>query len=118
VFHQTKLTVACCLTLTAASVELRADVKLPALISDGMVLQQGVKANLWGTADPEERVTANFNNQQVSVVADRSGQWKLKLEPLSAGGHFHSRSPAKIALRCITFWSGRSGFVPANPIWK
>jgi sialate O-acetylesterase len=88
VFHRTKLTAACCLTLAAAAVESHADVKLPALISDGMVLQQGVKTNLWGTADPEERVTASLNNHQVSVVADRSGQWNLKLGPLSAGGPF------------------------------
>lgn len=82
-----KLTATFCIVL-AAAVELRADVKLPALISDGMVLQQGVKANLYGAADPGERVTASFNNQQASAVADSSGQWSLKLGPLTAGGPF------------------------------
>jgi sialate O-acetylesterase len=73
--------------LTAA-VCLYADVKLPALLSDGMVLQQGVKANVWGIADPGEHVTVSFNNQQANVVADSSGQWSVKLGPLNAGGPF------------------------------
>lgn len=38
--------------LLVAAAGARAEVKLPALISDGMVLQQGVKVNIWGTADP------------------------------------------------------------------
>jgi sialate O-acetylesterase len=74
--------------LTIAAVCLHAEIKLPTLLSDGMVLQQGVKANLWGTADPGERVTVSFNNQQANVVAGNSGQWSLKLGPLSPGGPF------------------------------
>ncbi len=39
----------------------RADVKLPAFFSDGMVLQQGMACPIWGTADPGEEVTVAIN---------------------------------------------------------
>src|SRR5260370_10754008 len=84
-----RLTMAlCCFALLCAELQLRAEVKLPALISDGMVLQQGMKATMWGTADPGERVTVALNNQQVAGVANGEGQWSVKLGPLSAGGPF------------------------------
>jgi sialate O-acetylesterase len=67
---------------------LRAEVKLPSLLSDGLVLQQGMKVNIWGTADPGERVSVTLKDQQVSGVADGGGQWKVKLGPLNAGGPF------------------------------
>ena len=76
--------IALILTVTGA----HAEVKLPALISDGMVLQQGVKVNIWGTADPGERVTVTLKDQEASGVADREGQWKVRLGPLGPGGPF------------------------------
>lgn len=42
----------------------RADVKLPALISDGMVLQQEMAVPLWGWADEGESVTVEFQNRR------------------------------------------------------
>jgi sialate O-acetylesterase len=70
------------------ALSLRADVKLPSVLSDGLVLQQGMKVNIWGTADPGERVTVTLGNQQASGVADSVGQWNVKLGPLNAGGPF------------------------------
>src|ERR1700687_205945 len=86
---QVKLTaVLCCFALLFSALNLRAEVKLPNLLSDGMVLQQGMKVNIWGTADPGERVTVTLKDQSVSGVADGKGQWQVKLGPLSAGGPF------------------------------
>jgi sialate O-acetylesterase len=65
----------------------RADVKLPALISDGMVLQQGMPAPLWGWADEGESVTVEIQNQKVTAMA-KSGKWVVRLKPLKAGGPF------------------------------
>jgi sialate O-acetylesterase len=76
----------CSLLLSVLS--LRADVKLPNLISNGMVLEQGTKVNIWGAADPGERVTVTFNGEQERDVADGEGHWKVKLGPLTAGGPF------------------------------
>jgi sialate O-acetylesterase len=70
------------------ALSLLAEVKLPSLLSDGLVLQQGMKVNIWGTADPGERVTVTLGGQQVSAVTESGGQWKVKLGPLNAGGPF------------------------------
>src|SRR5215813_13647343 len=63
----------------------RADVKLPALISDGMVLQQGIAVPLWGWADEGESVTVQFQGQKVTARA-KDGKWVVRLKPLKAGG--------------------------------
>jgi sialate O-acetylesterase len=70
-------------TLTAA-----ADVKLPAVIGDNMVLQQGKPVAIWGTADPGEQVTVTLGEQKQTATADGNGQWKVSLEPLKQGGPF------------------------------
>src|SRR5271157_3821340 len=71
-----------------SGVAARGDVKLPALISDNMVLQQGRQVAIWGTADAGEQVTVSFEDQKQSATADASGQWKVELAPLKQGGPF------------------------------
>ena len=65
---------------------LRAAVKLPALISDHMVLQQGVPVRIWGSADPGETVRVEFQGQTITGKAADSGKWAVWLRPLSAAG--------------------------------
>lgn len=62
----------------------RADVKLPAIFSDHMVLQQNVLLPVWGWADPGEKVTVSIAGQIRTATADAAGQWNLKLGELSA----------------------------------
>lgn len=64
-----------------------ADVSLPAILSDGMVLQQGMPVPLWGSADEGETITVLIQNQKVSTVA-QDGRWMVRLRPLRAGGPF------------------------------
>ena len=63
-----------------------ADVRLPALISDNMVLQQGRQVAIWGTADAGEQVTVSLGEQKATATADANGQWKVELGPLKKGG--------------------------------
>ncbi len=63
-----------------------ADVKLPALISDNMVLQQGRQVAIWGTADAGEQVTVSLGEQRETATADSDGKWKVELGPLKKGG--------------------------------
>ena len=63
-----------------------ADIKLPALISDNMVLQSDVKTRIWGLADPGEKVTVTLQKQSISTLADDSGSWQVYLAPMKAGG--------------------------------
>ena len=62
-----------------------ADVRLPAVISDHMVLQQETPANVWGWAEPGEKVTVKFGGRSGESTADGTGKWSVKLEDLKAG---------------------------------
>lgn len=60
---------------------LRADVKLPHLISDGMALERGRPVWILGTADPGEKISVSFHSQAASVAAGSDGTWKLQMGP-------------------------------------
>ena len=67
---------------------LQADVKLPSLLSDHMLLQQGKPVRIWGKAGPGEQVKVSFRGQDAAASADASGNWSLFLKPMEAGGPF------------------------------
>lgn len=70
------------------STTAHADVRLPALISDNMVLQQKAKATVWGQANPSEKVTVKIADVTQSVTAGVDGHWAMKLPPMKAGGPY------------------------------
>src|SRR5215472_5308972 len=74
------------LSLALVPAGLFGDVKLPAVISDHMVLQQDMPVRIWGKADPGEAVSLEFQGQKISGKADAEGKWALFLMPLKAGG--------------------------------
>ena len=103
------------LWLTLASSRTHAEIKLPAIIGDNMVLQQGTPIPIWGTADPGERVTVSLTVQpdvspfwaeavrrykelggeplpsnsvrrSAETTADTNGRWLVKLDTLPASG--------------------------------
>ncbi|TDO99222.1 sialate O-acetylesterase [Flavobacterium sp. 245] len=55
-----------------------AQVKLPALVGDNMVLQQNSKVNLWGWASPNEKIKIQlgWQNNPVDIIANTDGTWK------------------------------------------
>src|SRR6266478_7913055 len=63
----------------------RADVRLPALFADNMVLQQNMRVPVWGWADEGEEVTVRFRGKTVSTKA-KGGKWMVQLSRLKAGG--------------------------------
>ena len=71
--------------LLASVAPLRAEVSLPAIFSDHMVLQSDVAVPVWGWAEAGEQVTVSIAGQSKSATADASGAWSLKLDPLKAG---------------------------------
>ena len=76
------------LAFACAAASLPAAVKLPALISDHMVLQRGVPVRIWGTASPGESVRVAFQGQDVTAAAAADGKWEVWLAPLAASGPF------------------------------
>ena len=70
--------------ITAFALCARANIALPDVISDGMVLQQNQKVPIWGTADPGEAVTVRFGGQTKSTTASSDGKWLIRLDPMRA----------------------------------
>jgi sialate O-acetylesterase len=64
------------------------DVRLPRLISDGMVLQRDTTVKIWGWADAGEKVTINFNAKTYNATAGADGKWMVSLPELNAGGPY------------------------------
>lgn len=57
---------------------LRADVKLPAVISDHMVIQQGQEFPVWGSAEPGEQINVTIAGKAMSTTAAADGRWSLR----------------------------------------
>lgn len=65
-----------------------ADVRLPKLIGDGMVLQRDAAVKIWGWADPGEEISITFANASFSTETDKSGKWQVALPKLQPGGPY------------------------------
>ncbi|PZU04200.1 MAG: sialate O-acetylesterase, partial [Chryseobacterium sp.] len=76
------------LFLLICSLYVEAKIKLPALVSDGMVLQRNQKLNIWGKADANEKVEVKFLNKSYKTTADQNGNWKIVLPEQKAGGPY------------------------------
>jgi sialate O-acetylesterase len=81
-FSRLGLTLA--VTVLSLDFSARADLKLPAIFGDNMVLQQQQSVPVWGWAAPGAAVTVKFSGQTRSTRADATGQWRVKLDPLKA----------------------------------
>jgi len=64
------------------AVACKADVRMPAIFADHMVLQQGANLPVWGWAGPGEKVTVQFATQTAEAVADEAGNWRVVLKPV------------------------------------
>jgi sialate O-acetylesterase len=69
---------------------MMANVTLPNIFGDNMVLQRNAEVKIWGWASPKEEIklTASWNNQEYKVVANNQAQWELKIKTPEAGGPF------------------------------
>ncbi len=63
--------------------------KLPAIFSDNMVLQQQQQVAVWGTDNPQTKISVSASwGKKAIAVTDGNGHWKLKLQTPSAGGPY------------------------------
>ncbi len=93
-------------------------VKLPVLISDGMVLQRDTKITIWGWASPGEKVTVKFLGKTYRTVTPAGGEWKILLPSLKQGGPFSMYIKGENAITIndilvgdVWFCSGQSNMV-------
>jgi sialate O-acetylesterase len=62
-----------------------ADVRLPGIISDHMLLQRDMPVRIFGKAEPGEAVTVAFRGQTAQTTTDAVGRWEVWLQPLAPG---------------------------------
>ena len=82
----------CCLLMALAfafSLRAYADVTLPSLLADHMVIQRGLPVHVWGMAAPHEAVSVDVSRRdEIRRTADDDGRWSIFLSPGEAGGPF------------------------------
>ncbi|MFL9485221.1 sialate O-acetylesterase [Chitinophagaceae bacterium LWZ2-11] len=71
-----------------------AQIKLPKLVSSGMVLQREQPIKIWGWAAPGEKVNIRFNNKEYNTITDATGKWLVKLSSMKAGGPYNMQLTA------------------------
>ena len=59
-----------------------ANVRLPSVFGDHMVLQRDKPVTLWGWAEAGEQITVSFADQHATATATDSGEWSVRLKPL------------------------------------
>lgn len=98
--------------------QVQAQIKLPAIIRDSMILQRDAKVTIWGWSSPYEKITIAFNNQLSATAADEKGNWKTQLPPTKAGGPYTIVVKGKNTLTLkdvlfgdVWFCSGQSNMV-------
>lgn len=78
-----------CLLLTVSllfGTQVTADLKLPAMFSDSMVIQRDQPVKVWGWATPGNEVQVAINDQKKIATADADGRWTTQLAAMTAGG--------------------------------
>lgn len=83
-----KILISALAMMSVGSLDSPAKVRLPKLVSDCMVLQRDAELNLWGWADPEEKITVRFDGRHYFTQAGQDGKWEVKLPPHPFGGPY------------------------------
>lgn len=94
-----------CLLTCISFINTQADVRLPRLISDGVVLQREQPLKIWGWATPCEKVTVHLLNRQYTTVTNEAGSWQIMLPAQRAGGPIEIQISGnnRIILRNVVF---------------
>jgi sialate O-acetylesterase len=95
-----------------------AQIKLPSLVSNGMILQRDQATTLWGWAGPGEKIRVQLGKKTIRTQADAQGNWQTQLPAYPAGGPHTLKLSGKneIVLEDVLFgdvWlcSGQSNMV-------
>lgn len=69
---------------------LQAKIKVASVLGDNMVLQRNTEVKLWGTANPNQKLTiaTSWNKAKINTAADTEGKWLIKAKTTEAGGPY------------------------------
>src|SRR5580692_8619007 len=76
------------LVMLFSGLGVSAQIRVPRLVSDGMVLQREIPIRIWGFGTPGEKVTVKFDGETASSVTLDNGKWIVLLSPKKAGGPY------------------------------
>ncbi len=96
-----------------------AQVKLPSIFSDSMILQRDSPVKVWGWASSGEKVTVQWDKKKYSTNADKEGKWALTLAAMPTDGRAHTLTVRgkntltfhDVLLGDVWFCSGQSNMV-------
>ncbi|MEO8763847.1 MAG: sialate O-acetylesterase [Ginsengibacter sp.] len=73
-----------------AFLNVRAEIRLPAIIGSHMVLQQNSTVKIWGWCDPSEKIkiTSNWDTTSYNTIGIPDGKWMLSIKTPAAGGPY------------------------------
>lgn len=93
--------------ITFITFNANADVRLPSILSDNMILQQNANVKLWGWADKGEEITIRASWLKTAIItkANQDGKWLVQLKTLKAGGNYNIiiKGKNEILLKNILF---------------
>lgn len=72
----------------SGEIDKNTKLKLPSLVSDGMVLQRNEEIKIWGWAESGKKVKANFKGEEYFTETNTEGEWSLVLPAQQAGGPY------------------------------
>lgn len=101
-----KLTFSTLILLLLFNVSLMANVRLPKLVSDGMILQRDTPLKIWGWADADEKINMRFNNLLLETGTPSDGKWQITLPAQKAGGPYEIEFSAKNKIVLKDVWVG------------
>jgi sialate O-acetylesterase len=106
------------LSLLFAGLIASAQVRLPQLIADKMVLQRDIPLTIWGWASPRERITLEFAGRRYRTSAAADSSWQVRVPAMKAGGPYALDIRASnhlvisdILIGDVWFCSGQSNMV-------
>ena len=76
------------LFILTSSIKLNAEIHLPDIFSDHMVLQREMMIPVWGTSNANDYIEIIIDQTSVKTKADKNGNWKAELRPMDAGGPY------------------------------
>ncbi|HTN37798.1 MAG TPA: sialate O-acetylesterase [Arachidicoccus sp.] len=115
----TRIYILICFCLSI-SLSLKAQLRLPRLVRDSMVLQRDAKINIWGWASKGEPVAVKFGGKTYKTRAGEDGKWKVPMVAMKAGGPYTMEIKGKgknrivlhdILIGDVWFCSGQSNMV-------
>ncbi len=92
--------------LLFGSVPAMAQVRLPRIVRDSMVLQRDATIRVWGWASPNENVTVKINGKMYKTKTAADSSWQVSIAPLKAGGPYTMKINGRNTLQITNILAG------------